>query len=229
MKVTFFSNFINHHQIPLCEAFIRQLGHDNFVFVATEKVPEERIRLGYPDNKQYDYVLTAYENVQNKEKAKELASESDIVIIGSAPDHYIVKRLKEGKITYRYCERYFKKKWNIITAPRYFAVSLLKHKRFEKREMYYLCSSAYTAGDINTFANYAGRAFKWGYFPKVKEYDIKTLIKNKGSGEIKIAWVGRFIGFKHPELGISVKGTRYQFFAELYRRRISGEKNKTVD
>ena len=45
MKVAFFSNFLNHHQLPLCNAFLEIPGVI-FKFVATTPVPEERINLG---------------------------------------------------------------------------------------------------------------------------------------------------------------------------------------
>ena len=48
MKITFYSNFLNHHQLPFCQEMVRKLGED-FKFVATEKIPLERLQLGYED------------------------------------------------------------------------------------------------------------------------------------------------------------------------------------
>lgn len=36
VKITFVSNFLNHHQLPFCEAMVR-LCEGRFIFVATEK------------------------------------------------------------------------------------------------------------------------------------------------------------------------------------------------
>ena len=105
MKITFFSNFLNHHQLPFCQEMIKILGKD-FTFVATEQVPEERIKLGYKNmNENYDFVVCSY---KDEKKALQLGIESDIVIIGSAPDKYIKERLKQQKIVFRYSERIFK-------------------------------------------------------------------------------------------------------------------------
>lgn len=38
MTITFFSNFLNSHQLPLCEAIIERIGVENFKFVATTKI-----------------------------------------------------------------------------------------------------------------------------------------------------------------------------------------------
>ena len=74
MKVTFFSNFLNHHQLPLSLEMINK-GID-YTFVATEPVPEERIKLGYENmNDMYDFVLKTYESNDNYQKAMKLAKE----------------------------------------------------------------------------------------------------------------------------------------------------------
>ena len=105
MKVTFFSNFLNHHQLPFCLEMQKKLG-DNFKFVATEEIPSDRIKLGYDDmNCLYDFVVRSYENEQ---EAYSLGLKSDVVIIGSAPTKYIEERIKNKKLTFRYSERIHK-------------------------------------------------------------------------------------------------------------------------
>lgn len=71
--------------------------------------------------------------------------------------------------------------------------------------MYLLCASAYTAYDMQLFGAYPQKKYKWGYFPKVKKYDIERLIENKRkNGKIVILWAGRFLKWKHPEVAIKV-------------------------
>lgn len=84
MKLTFYSNFLNHHQLPLCKAFVDILG-DDFTFVATEPVTKERLDMGYPDiNRKFPFVLRTYDGEKDYKKALNLAIKSDIVILGSA-------------------------------------------------------------------------------------------------------------------------------------------------
>ena len=45
MTFTFVSNYINHHQMPLCEALRRELG-DDFTFIQTMPMEEERVAHG---------------------------------------------------------------------------------------------------------------------------------------------------------------------------------------
>lgn len=45
MTFTFVSNYINHHQIPLCQALYEQLGED-FTFIQTMPMEKERVDMG---------------------------------------------------------------------------------------------------------------------------------------------------------------------------------------
>ena len=61
MKLTFFSNFLNHHQLPLCKEFIKHVGEQNFRFVSSERIHEERAKMGYEDmNVKYPFFVRSY-------------------------------------------------------------------------------------------------------------------------------------------------------------------------
>ena len=204
MKIILFSNFINHHQLPLANAF-RSIPGVEYTFVATTPFnASERAAMGYKDeNEAYNFILRTYESQAAEQKAHDLAKSADIVLIGSAPDVYMAERLKSGKITFHTSERYFKKGLNWKTFPRYFA-SALKHIRpYQHQPLYYLCSSAYTAIDVNTFASFPNRCFKWAYFTEVKSLNPKELFATKKKN-IKpiILWAGRFLDWKHPDAAL---------------------------
>ena len=47
------------------------------------------------------------------------------------------------------------------------------------------------------------KAYKWGYFPEVKQYDdVRALIVEKQKNSI--LWVARFLALKHPEAPIEI-------------------------
>ena len=203
MKVTFYSNYLNHHQLPFCLAMNRLTGGE-FTFVATTPVPAERLNMGYHDmNKQYPFVLTTYDSVENERLAHMLAVESDAIIMGSAPETYAIMRLKQNKLTFRYSERWYKQGLPLKKIPRAFLSSLLHHGRFVTKPLYMLCASAYTAADCAKFGNYLGRAYKWGYFPEVKTQDVDVLFARKCTNKkVSILWVARIIGLKHPDASV---------------------------
>ena len=207
MKITFYYNFMNHHQLPLSKEIVKIIG-SNFKFVATQKIPNERLNMGYEDmNQKYDFIIRAYDN---DKVATELAAESDIVIIGSAPDKYAKICLNNGGIVLRYSERVFKNGFSIKT----FLSLFFKTTLFERKNTYLLCASAYAAHDYNISGAFINKTFKWGYFPEVKEYeDINTILQRKEKNTI--LWAGRFIEWKHPETVIEVakrlKDDNYNF------------------
>ena len=101
MNIVFFSNFLNHHQLPLCNEFIKN-EDINFTFVATEPIPQSRLNMNYQDmNKKYSFVLCAYESDENVQIALQLVREADVAIIGAAPIFYIEERLKKNKLTFQ--------------------------------------------------------------------------------------------------------------------------------
>jgi glycosyltransferase involved in cell wall biosynthesis len=203
LRITFFANNLTHHQIPFSESLFKLIGN-NYTFVAMKELSKERKQMGWRINDTFTYELRAYESDKLLEKANNLAVESDIVILGSAPDVFIKNRLKMGKLTFKYSERLYKKGLSAKNFPRAAVSSYLHHGQFQKYPIYMLCASAYLAADLSIFGNYKNRTFKWGYFPETKKYDIEKLIVSKRSNNVKVLWVGRFIDWKHPEHALAV-------------------------
>ena len=203
MKVAFYSNFLNHHQLQLCLA-LHQLTDGQFTFVATAPVPEERRELGYHDmNKQHPFVLTTYDSQENRKKALELAEECDIVIIGSAPKEYLQARMKQKKLCFLYSERLYKQGYEAWKWPVRLVRQYLNYGRYQN--LHLLCASAFTAADFAKTGTFIGKAYKWGYFPEVKRQDLSALFARKGDNKrISILWVGRFLPLKHPDDAISL-------------------------
>ena len=188
----FISNYLTPHQLPFCLAMQRETG-DNFVFIETEALPEERKRLGYPSlGQQYNFVVNATQSEKNKQKALAIATECDVAIIGSAPDMYIQKRLQENKLTFRFSERIFKKRY---FDPLRWVKHTLKNLKYRNKNLFFLLSSAYAAHDYKRCGIREEKMFKWGYFPEIAQNLSQGIQKESN----KCVWVGRFLDWKHPE------------------------------
>lgn len=217
-SATVFSDYLNHHQTAFAEAMMNE--NIDFMFVATTPFNEKRKEMGYRDMNQAEYVLRAYENKENESKAYHLAETSDIVIIGAASMKYAIQRLKKGGITYKATERYFKQGVDLLHFPRNYG-RLLKNYiiQGQRYPLYILCSSAYTAYDVNLFSNYKGKCFKWGYFLEEPAEDYGCLRKQKEDETVRIIWAGRFLRWKHPELLVelanSLKENHYSFSMDI--------------
>lgn len=199
MKVVFVSNYFNHHQKPFCEEMYKRLGED-FTFISTSVMREERKNLGYADDEQPSYVHLAYESEQKQHEVIALIDAADAVIAGSAPEEMLKERIKAGKLILRYSERLYKKKVSCLRKL-YHAIRFRLMNRRNKK-IYMLCASAYTAKDYSDLGMYKDRTYKWGYFPEVKEYDINVLISKKKRNTLM--WCGRFIDWKHPDDAVKI-------------------------
>jgi len=203
--VTLFSNFLNHHQLPFCNEMCKLLGN-GFHFVATEPIPQERLDMGYQDmSVLYPFSLNTYSSEEAYQRALQLGYESDVAIIGSAPISFVKKRLKENKLTFYYSERIFREGKQRAFYPRMIVKLLRNHHRFFNKELYMLCSSAYTASDFHFVRVYRNKTFKWGYFPEIKEQNIDKLFQKKRQNLVpKMVWVGRLLDLKHPDDALEV-------------------------
>lgn len=210
MKVVFVSNYFNHHQKPFCEEMYQRFW-DDYTFISTSVMREERKKLGYEQNEHPPYVLASYECKEQYEIAIKLINDADVVIAGSAPNEMLKERIRQNKLLLRYSERPFKKKASFLKKV-YHAVR--HHQRdLCQKNVYMLCASAYAARDYASIGMYRNRTYKWGYFPCVKEYDIDALLSRKKQNTI--LWCGRFIDWKHPDdavrLAQKLKSHGYEF------------------
>ena len=103
MKLVFYSNFLNDHQLPLCLEFVNQHGSGNFYFVAHQEILQERLDLGFEDmNEKHPFVVKSYKGGNEQEFAQRLMIEADVVIIGSYINMPFENRMKLNKLTFRY-------------------------------------------------------------------------------------------------------------------------------
>jgi glycosyltransferase involved in cell wall biosynthesis len=229
MKITFFSNFLNHHQIPFCNEMYNILGN-TFRFVATEPIYLERLNLGYKDaSKGYKYAVNSYESEENREYCLQLGYESDVVIIGSATEEFVAKRIKHNKLTFRYSERIFNKGGWQLLSPRLMIRCYQYHTKYRNKNLHMLCAGAYLIEDLKMVFAYPGKFWKWGYFPEVKIYEVNKLFEKKNKDIIKLLWVGRFLAWKRPEQAIEIakrlKKDGYEFSLDIIG---SGEQKNLI-
>ena len=202
MRITFVSNYINHHQLPFCKA-MNEYGDDvEFFFVQTMPMEEKRLQMGWGvDDKALIYVVRYYER---EEQAKDLILNSDIVLFGWTEDKIWdleQERLSSGRISFRVSERIYREgQWKFIS-PRGLKKKYLEHIRYRNMPVYLLCTGAYVASDFHLIKSYPGRMLKWGYFPDAVGDEA---VAKRGSDRMRICWAGRLIDLKHPEFAVKL-------------------------
>lgn len=172
----------------------RRLGN-NFAFVSTGVMGDERKKLGYVQNDIPVYVCSVYGDMHKREAALNMINTADVVIAGAASEEIIAERIRAGKTVLRYSERPFKKEISFLRRI-YHGVSFRRRDHGNKK-VHMLCASAYAAADFSRMGMYKNRMYKWGYFPAIKEYEIDALFCKKKKNTI--LWCGRFLDWKHPD------------------------------
>lgn len=193
MKVVFLSNFLLHHQTEYCESMY-SLCDGNFYFVATSAITEERKKLGYHDysNDNIPYYIDGT-NESNREKIETLIDNADAVMIGSAPWHWVERRVADGKLVYVYSERIFK---TLIASAKAFlkgTISTRYIKAGRKPNVKLFCASAYLPKEMRLLRTFKDRMYRWGYFSPLfsetekPDNDIPTIV-----------FAARLIALKRP-------------------------------
>ena len=67
MKIAFLSNYLNHHQIPFCQA-INKIVKGNFKFISVESMAQEREKMGWAVDTEYDFEIKMFESTEKTEK-----------------------------------------------------------------------------------------------------------------------------------------------------------------
>ena len=203
MKLTFFGSVLGYHQEGLCNAFYELLG-DDFHFVAYGDLPDFRKQAGFKNlAEEYPYVVKAY-TPEGKAFAADLIKTSDVAIVGAADNSVIKACVNNGVQTFLFSERFLKKgAWRAFIPT--------TRKKVKARAACYnqdnfkvLCASSYLPYDL-ALCGWRGNAYKWGYFPELKDYDINELLSKKSSGNtVNILWAARLIDWKHPEKSLQL-------------------------
>lgn len=212
-KIVFVSNYLNHHQIPFCNAMYGLLG-GAFAFVQTEPMEQERVSMGWQEENAQPYLKLYYEE---PEICRKLIEDCEVAIFGGTDEEsYIRPRMEIGKPVIRYSERLYKTgQWKAVS-PRGLRKKYSDHTRYRKGPFYLLCAGAYVPSDFHIVRAYPGKMLKWGYFPETRHYDVDKLMREKGwtSGEsskpaksgrpVYLLWAARMIDWKHPELPLKI-------------------------
>ena len=117
MVITFVSNYINHHQIPFCDAMSSLFEDVEFHFVQAMPMEEKRITMGWAVSpKDYPYVSLFYED---RKYCEDLILNSDVVIFGwteGITSELERRRLASGKLAFRVSERIYREgQWKAIS------------------------------------------------------------------------------------------------------------------
>ena len=219
MTISFYSNFINHHQVFVSRELYK-ITHGNFRFIEMQPMPDSFKHTGYPEFSSEPFVIRAWMNSSECAKAEKLVLTSDVVIYTPYAFDIVKPRLITEKISFDVGERWFKKGIKNILSPTLLKMQWFYHTKMNKQNNYKLCSSAYGSSDQYKLRSFIGKCYKWGYFTKVDLLDVKSLPTPRNGRCISMMWCSRMIDWKHPEIAVSLakklQSKGYDFIIHMF-------------
>lgn len=223
MTITFVSNFLNHHQVPVADELYELTGH-NYIFVETVPMPNSFLKSGYPDYSSKPYLVASWKSAELYQTALNACLNSDVCVFGGSGDVFTFKkeRAKTGKMSFTMSERWLKRGLINLLSPRLLKEMLGYYFVFKKKPMYQLCCSAFVTKDLYKLQLYKNRCYKWGYFTNIDRLP-EVEVPNQGastSESTPLMWCARFLRWKHPELPVllsaRLKAKGYNFTLEMF-------------
>jgi glycosyltransferase involved in cell wall biosynthesis len=231
MTLTFVTNLVHHHQLPVADEFYRLLG-DNYHYIATDPLPDWLIKGGYDPTLDRPYIIRTYQSEEAMSEARKLIDESDVVIHGHAPMEWAKKRKSKGMVTFHAMERPYREE---LSRYKHFKSILANYKNYGRfKRTYMLCASAFTATDFASTYCLKNKCFKWGYMTAVDcSFDFKSSnIDVSSSLGTPLMWCARFLDWKHPELPVQLaarlKEKGYKFHIDMFGSGEEFEKIKAL-
>jgi len=219
MKLVFYSIVLNHHQVPVADAFYEILG-DDYCFVETVDLKDNKG--SKEDFSQRPYLLKAWKSDEDYGKAMELARTAECCVfsgIQALPFQRV--RMKLGLLSFDMSERWLKRGVINVFSPAIFKMLFAYYwGRWYKKPIYKLCCSAFAAKDQRLLGTYRGKCYKWGYFTKVEKFDFEASRDVSISNIATLMWCSRYLILKHPEMPVlmaeRLKSKGYRFRLDMY-------------
>lgn len=221
-KLVFFSNYLNHHQVPLADAFFEILG-DSYAFVATMPVDVEHLK-GGKDYSSRLFCVVASKDVAARQHAMELARTAEVCVFGADSLEYAIERAKQPNcgLSFEFGERWLKRGWINVLSPHLQKWWWSYQRYFRNKPFYKLNASGFAAKDHQKLHTYQGRCYRWGYFTAIDEKKTVEASLNVSTSRNAptFMWCARFLKLKHPELPVlmaeRLKLKGYDFSLDFY-------------
>ena len=205
MKLVFYTNYLNHHQVPIADELYHHLGED-YCFVTTSTTSELELK-GGEDYSSRPYCLQAFESAGHYEKALRLAREAETCVFGSNSQSFAIERARNNPkgLSFEMGERWLKHGLLNIGSPVFRKWLWNYYHYYRKTNFHKLCCGSFTSSDDERLGAYKGRHYKWGYFTNAENSVVEAIRDDVAAKEkVRFLWCARFLVWKHPELAVKL-------------------------
>ncbi len=195
MKISYYTNVISPHQLPLAREIAKRIGEDNFEYVYRDDLYADRLDMGWAESFP-EWCVMGDENEPD-------LMEADIVYTGGLrPIDLIARRVAAGKRTFYYTERWFKPygilpgRWRMFS-PRYRLMAKRMVKLLNNPLCKVLTIGPWAKKDMIEIGVKESQIVDWGYYVEPSNTNHQPPTTNHTL--LKVLWVGRMIGLKRVD------------------------------
>jgi glycosyltransferase involved in cell wall biosynthesis len=201
MKLVFITNISSYYQLALSNALAAAIGPENFRLVLMRDLDDSRKAMGWQNDSEHEYVIEYQNKPSAKLEAQNWINDSDVVVLGRAPIDLVQQRIQQGKLTFSYQERLWKKSfWRLRNLFR-LGSFYKQYWSANRPNHHFLASGAYASQDIAKLGCFKNRKWKFGYFIPPSETNPS---KQASDQPIRILWCGSLIKWKQPKRIIDI-------------------------
>lgn len=213
MKFCFYTNSVSPHQLPLARELIARLGKDDYRYVFTTPITENRKRCGWSTIEESWIVQSKY----GEGAVDEMLETCDVLMSGVRTLDLFEKRAVRGVKTLYVSERWFRPV-KIVRLFGLFDCSIsgwmrMLHpgfRRMAKRFVRWMNSDpnarclaigSWAKRDMLRIGVDESKIVPWGYFVAPSDYKTNSHGQHltSASSPLKILWVGRMIHWKRVD------------------------------
>ena len=171
MEIAFISNIPNHYQACFADG-MRKKGI-TYWFLATERVSEERMKLGFSnDFEQMGYVVSISDD---PERTKEIIDRCDLLLTAFYANELAAERMKAGKLTFVVSERICKSTGRELRSVVMNSGRIVKYRHILKKygycqSAYFLLIGQYAIDDYIRCGVLPDKILKFAYFQEISRY-----------------------------------------------------------
>lgn len=200
MTILYTSYNVNLHQVPFVKALMSLVGEENVKYAAIHTYEHTRAKMG----------MTVYEgewiiDVQNNKSIFEKWWMDADVVLSNVRSFYDLfeKRLKTGKLTFYYSERWFKEPYGLwrLLHPNIVLLLYKYHQLSKYPNFFYLPQGKFAYGDLARFNIFKDKGYQFGYItPTDYEFIQDTTESLFPVDKINLLWAGKIHHVKRVDL-----------------------------
>ena len=199
MTILYTSFNVNHHQVPFVQALMKLVGVENVKYAAIHTFEQSRVQMGMNVYKG-DWII----DISSEWSKFEHYWMSADVVLCNVRDFYELfeKRLKTGKLTFYYSERWFKEPyglWRLLHPHILFLINKYYHLS-KYNNFYYLPQGLYAYGDLAKFNIFKGKSFSFGYLTPINFPAYSSSKQLYPGKSINILWAGKIHHVKRVDI-----------------------------